>query len=300
MALYHVRISVAGEQSDETKLDLTDDQLEQQFLAPYRDGRPITVNGRVVEMSDLERIRISTSDHSARDFIPRLEAEDRESSVVVFGGPSYSWRAAGRARNVTDEYITGPPGSAASADADPKLRRVSVPAGPGDGRTVFLVHGRHHQMREAMSQFLRSLDLKIIEWEQAVALTGEPNPYIGDVIAAGLEAADGVVVLATPDDIVRLDPALADEVDDPELTEAHQPRQNVIYEAGMAMALAPTRTLIVATPRTKILSDIAGRHLAYLGNAAQARKRVIGRLQTMGLRVDDSGEDWLRSGDFGD
>lgn len=300
MALYHVRITVAGEQSDETKLDLTDDELEQQFIAPYREGRPITVNGRVVEMSDLERIRISASDRSARDFIPRLEAEDRASSVVVFGGPSYAWRAAGRAQDVTDQFITGPPGSAASADADPKLRRVSVPAGPGDGRTVFLVHGRHQQLRSAMSQFLRSLDLKIIEWEQAVGLTGEPNPYIGDVMAAGLEAADGVVVLATPDDIVRLDPALADEDDDPELTETHQPRQNVIYEAGMAMGLAPTRTLIVATPRTKILSDIAGRHLAYLSNAAQTRKRIIGRLQTMGLRVDDSGEDWLRAGDFGD
>lgn len=298
MALYHVRISVAGEQSDETKLDLTDDELEQQFLAPYRDGRPITVNGRVVKMSYLERIRISTSDHSAQDFIPRLIAKDQVS--LGFSGQSYPWRAADRAQDVTDEFITGPPGSAASADADPKLRRVSVPAGPGDGRTVFLVHGRHHQMREAMSQFLRSLDLKIIEWEQAVALTGEPNPYIGDVIAAGLEAADGVVVLATPDDIVRLDPDLADDDDDPELTEAHQPRQNVIYEAGMAMALAPTRTLIVATPGTKILSDVAGRHLTYLSNAPHARKRVIGRLQTMGLRVDDSGEDWLDFGDFGD
>jgi predicted nucleotide-binding protein len=300
LALHHVRISVAGEQSDETKLDLTDEELEHQFLAPYREGRPITVNGRVVEMSDLERIRISTSDHSARDFIPRLQAEDQASSVVVFGGPSYSWRAAARARDVTDELITGPPGSTVAANADPKLRRVSVPAGPGDGRSVFLVHGRHRQMREAMSQFLRSLDLKIIEWEQAVAFTGEPTPYIGDVIAAGLEAADGVVVLATPDDIVRLDPNLTDDDADPELTEAHQPRQNVIYEAGMAMALAPTRTLIVATPGTKILSDIAGRHLAYLSNASQARKRVIGRLQTMGLRVDDSGEDWLGAGDFGD
>jgi predicted nucleotide-binding protein len=88
--------------------------------------------------------------------------------------------------------------------------------------------------------------------------------------------------------------------DDPELAEARQPRQNVIYEAGMAMALAPTRTLVVAAPGTKILSDIAGRHLAYLSNASQARKRVIGCLQTMGLRVDDSGHDWLTAGDFGD
>lgn len=302
MALFHVRISVAGENYDETKLDLAEDELEQQFLAPYREGRAITVNGRVVELANLERIRISRSEHSARDFIPRLQAEEQASSVAVIGGPSYSWRAADRAEDVTDRYIVGPPGQPATGptDGDPKLRRVTVPSGPGDGRSVFLVHGRNRPIRDAMTAFLRSLDLKVIEWEQAVALTGEPNPYIGDVLAAGLETADGVLVLATPDDIVRLDPGLADDDSDPELAEAKQPRQNVIYEAGMAMALAPVRTLVVATPGTKILSDIAGRHLAHLRNTSQARKRVIGRLQTMGLRVDDSGQDWLTAGDFGD
>ncbi len=134
MALFHVRISVAGETSDETKLDLTEEQLEQQFLAPYREGRPITVNGRVIELENLERIRIS-SPRSAREFIPQLQAEDQASSVVVFGGPSYSWRAAGRAQEVTDQFIGGPPGQPGrrSTDAgvtDPKSRRVSVPSGP--------------------------------------------------------------------------------------------------------------------------------------------------------------------------
>lgn len=300
MPLFHVRFSVAGDRSDEVKLDLSDEQLAQQFLEPYREGRPITVNGRVIELSDLARIRIASSKHSAGDFIPLIQAEDRASSVAMIGGPSYTWRAAARARDVTDQFITGPPGQPTTLGTegnDPKLRRVTVPSGPGDGRTIFLVHGRDHQVRDAMAQFLRSLDLKVIEWEQAVGMTGEPNPYIGDVINAGLEAADGVVVLATPDDIVRLDPALAD-AGHPELDEARQPRQNVIYEAGMAMALAPTRTLIVATAGTKILSDIAGRHLAYLDNSSQSRKRLIGRLQTMGLRVDDAGEDWLSAGNF--
>lgn len=303
MALFHVRVSVAGERSDETKLDLTETELDEQFLAPYREGRPITVNGRVVGLENLERIKISTSEHSARDLIPRLQAEDRASSVAVIGGPSYVWRAAARAEDVTDRFIEGPPGQDAAPrphttdQDDPRLRRVSVPSGPGDGRSVFLVHGRDAKKTQAMTEFLRSLDLKVIEWEQAVAMTGEPNPYIGDVLAAGLEAADAVVVLATPDDIVRLDPGLADN-DDPELVETGQPRQNVIFEAGMAMALAPTRTLLVATPGTKILSDIAGRHLAYLDNSSQARKRVVGRLQTMGLRVDDSGDQWLSAGDL--
>jgi predicted nucleotide-binding protein len=303
MMLYHVRVSVAGERSDETKIDLTEDQLEQQFLQPYRQGRPITVNGRVIDLSNLERLRISRSERSAKEFIPQLKADDQASSVAVFGGPSYVWRAAAHAEDVTDELISGPPGQETAtqdspADREPKLRRVTVPSGPGDGRSVFLVHGRNAAITRAMTDFLHALDLKVIEWEQAVQLTGEPNPYIGDVLAAGLEGADAVVVLATPDDIVQLDPTLAQDPNDPDLEEAKQPRQNVIYEAGMAMALAPTRTLIVATPGTKILSDIAGRHLAYLDNSPQARKRVVGRLQTIGLAVDDSGLGWLDVGNF--
>jgi len=311
VALFHVRLSIAGQRSGEVKLDLTEEQLQRQFLQPYRAGAPITVNGRVVAMSDLERIRISRSDGSARDSIPLLEAEDRASTVAFIGGPTYTWRAATRAEDVTDDYIDGPPGYASetsahddedkanATDASLRRNRVTVPAGPGDGRSVFLVHGRDGAMASAMRTFLRTLDLRIIEWEQAVALTGEPNPYIGDVIAAGLEQADAIVVLATPDDIVRLSPALAADPSDPELGEAAQPRQNVIYEAGMAMALAPTRTLILATPGTRILSDIAGRHLAYLDNSPRARKRIVGRLQNTGLAVDDSGEDWLSAGDFG-
>ncbi len=62
------------------------------------------------------------------------------------------------------------------------------------------------------------------------------------------------------------------------------------------MALAPTRTLIVATPGTKMFSDIAGRHLVYLNNTPESRKRIVSRLQTMGLAVDDSGDGWLERG----
>ncbi len=301
MELYHVRLSVSGSRHGEVKIDMSLDQLQEQFLEPYRLGRPIIVNGRTIKLAKLGRIEVSTSDRSARDYIPGLKAKDRSSGVLSLGGPTYLWRAVGQATDVTDRYIKGPPGWDSDTRSSTKgvgVARVSVPTGPGDGRSVFLVHGRNRTITDAMKSFLRSLDLRVIEWEQAVRLTGEPNPYIGDVLLAGLEEAHGIVVLATPDDFVRLDPALAEDAEDPELVEAGQPRQNVIYEAGMAMALAPSRTLIVATPGTKILSDIAGRHLVYLNDSPQARKRIVGRLQTVGLSVDDSGDEWLTVGTF--
>lgn len=304
MELYHVRITVAGEDRGELKPDLTMEQLHEQFLEPYGGGRPITVNGRSIEPSNLERLQISTSDGPIAGLIAQVRARRQASGVVMVGGPSTAWQAAGLAVDVTDQYIKGPPGSALRAEpssttSDVGVRRVSVPSGPGDGRSVFLVHGRNTTIASATRDFLRSLDLKVIEWEQAVGLTAEANPYIGDIILAGMGAADGIIVLATPDDIVRLDPDLAEGPEDSELIEAKQPRQNVIYEAGMAMALAPTRTLIIATPGTKILSDLAGRHLARLDDSPQARKRIVARLQTIGLSVDDSGDEWLAAGSFG-
>ena len=110
MAYFHIRLSVAGEKSDEVKLDLSEAELEMQFLAPYRAGDPITVNGRSVPPAGLERLRISRSEQPAESFRAVLEAEDRESSFVFIGGPSMRWRMAARAPDVTDQYVLGPPG----------------------------------------------------------------------------------------------------------------------------------------------------------------------------------------------
>ena len=38
---------------------------------------------------------------------------------------------------------------------------------------VFVVHGRNAEARNAMFTFLRSIGLKPIEWDQAIALTGK-------------------------------------------------------------------------------------------------------------------------------
>ncbi len=53
-----------------------------------------------------------------------------------------------------------------------------------------------------------------------------------------------VVVLLTAEDQAGLLPRLADEDHDDVLLRG-QPRQNVILEAGMAMGIDPSRTLLV-------------------------------------------------------
>jgi hypothetical protein len=72
----------------------------------------------------------------------------------------------------------------------------------------------------------------------------------------------------------------------------------VLFEAGMAIALHPTRTVLVQVGEIRPISDIAGRHLVRLTNAADSRQNLANRLATAGCPVDLSGTQWHTVGDF--
>jgi len=108
---YHVRITQKSSSAhDETKLDLTEENLLERFLQPYELGQPILINGKTIPSDDIERFRITRSRESSERLIAAVKAKERESSVVFFGGPSYQWQAADSAEDVTDEFIRGPAG----------------------------------------------------------------------------------------------------------------------------------------------------------------------------------------------
>jgi hypothetical protein len=52
--------------------------------------------------------------------ISQIREEDRASSVAVLGGPGYRWRAAARARDVTDDLIVDRQERALSQDQHPR------------------------------------------------------------------------------------------------------------------------------------------------------------------------------------
>jgi hypothetical protein len=307
MAYHHVRLSVKDQKRDEVKTDLDEAQLHRQFLEPYRRGRSITVNGRSVQPDQIERLMISRSVDPSAQIADVLRAEDRASSVAVIGGPSMSWRVARRAADVTDELVLGPPGYESE---DPGKLSDQDAETPGPGPTpataevrdrVFLVEGRDKKMGKALKELLRCLGLHVIEWEQAVAATGDPNPFIDDIVLAGFRIAHGAVVLFTGDDEVRLREGLLHNDDGPDEREMRvQPRPNVIYEAGLARALFPTRTVIIEIGSPKGFSDKSGRHVVRFDGSASARRRLLNRLEIAGFEIDDSGEEWLTAGDFGD
>lgn len=163
-----------------------------------------------------------------------------------------------------------------------------------DPRSVFIVHGRDLAARDALADFLRDLGLRPIDFEQMVTATGSAAPYIGEAVTAGFKEAQAVIVLLTPDDEARLLQQLRgpdEPLHERELT--GQARPNVLFEAGMALAMHPTRTVFVEIGKLRPFTDVAGRHTVRL-NGISSLHTLAKRLETAGCQVNYSGPDWLR------
>ena len=120
-----------------------------------------------------------------------------------------------------------------------------------DKRNVFVVYGRNTSFKDKMFEYLRLIGLIPLEWESIVP-TGAPVTF--DVVANGLKRAQAVLILLTGDDEGKcLEQYISkyDDVHERNLTP--QPRLNVVFESGMAMALYRDRTIFV------MLNDIQQR-----------------------------------------
>jgi predicted nucleotide-binding protein len=160
-------------------------------------------------------------------------------------------------------------------------------------KTVFVIVGRDKRARRVVFEFLRAIHLHPIEWNEALAVTGQGSPYLGDVLDRVLATGAAVIVLQTPDDEVRLKPEHADDEDDAERRVYGQARPNVIFEAGMAFAKRPDTTVIVEFGKVRPFSDIAGRYIVKLDNTPKQKHRLAERLRAIGCAVDTAGSDWL-------
>lgn len=303
MTYYHVRIVLDSSDASkprhpETKLDLAREELEQRFLAPYRKGKPITINGKTMSWDNIERIYISETEQSSELIRPIVESEhkrEQESPTMGLFLNSVSWDIAAKGETVTDKFITEPPGS----ELDEGNADVQQPRPSQDVRTVFVVHGRNLAARDALFEFLRAIDLHPLEWAGAVSATGKPSPYIGEILDAVFSRAHAVVVLFTPDDEAHLRQEFRVDSDPPHETQlTGQARPNVLFEAGMAMARSQDRTILVELGSLRPFSDVGGRHTIRLNNTSPRRQELAQRLEAAGCPVNLTGTDWHTVGDF--
>jgi predicted nucleotide-binding protein len=178
-------------------------------------------------------------------------------------------------------------------------RRVATNKSAKKTDTVFVVHGRDTKARTELSHFLGSLEIKVLEWNKAVTLTGKPNPYIGEVIDAGFQHAQAIVVLFTPDDEAKLrDKYIKPGEPAYERKLMGQPRQNVTFEAGMALAKYPSTTVLARVGNLRPMSDVGGLHILHLADSATSRKQLVSKLKIAGVVLNDDGDDWLSAGEF--
>jgi predicted nucleotide-binding protein len=230
-----------------------------------------------------------------KGFVWALTPFDDNAKLIVHIASNLAWFTSPVLR--TQVHRPMPPVST----SDPKFATAqadSLKARP-DNRTVFVVHGRDERLRAGLFDFLRSIDLRPLEWTEAVKLTGKASPYIGEILDTAFSYAQAVVVLLTPDDEARLREGLRGEHEqayEKELTP--QARPNVLFEAGMAMAGNPDRTILVQIGYLRPFSDIAGRHTILMDNSTKKRYDLVGRLQSAGCAVNVSGTDWQNAGDL--
>jgi hypothetical protein len=161
MYFYHVRIIPKSSKArGETKLDLSENQLRDQILQPYEEGRPIVISGKTILPGDIDRIQVSRSAQQSSELIEAEKLEERTSRIAFLGGPSYEWRAAGRAEDVTDKYITGPPGHNRRSkrnNVDEKVPKSHSKQIAKSSNKVFVIHGHDHALKNDLEVFLHDI-----------------------------------------------------------------------------------------------------------------------------------------------
>ncbi len=167
-----------------------------------------------------------------------------------------------------------------------------------DHKRIFLVHGRDKQAHDEMINFLRSLALDPWDFDRAVTSVPDGAPHIEDVLKWAFEYTWCVIVLITGDDEARLREDFWDineKNDEKEIR--RQPRMNVVFEAGRALALNKRSTIFVQLGDCKGFSDIAGRIIHHFNGTSEERNKLKEVLRTADCNIQESGN-WLSAGNF--
>ena len=270
---YHVIIKPKSDKFyGEYKTDLTKEQLISRFIEPYEQGMPIVINGKTIQPNDLERIKISESDKTIESFIPQIKAERANSSVAIIGGPSYTYQAISRAKDVTDNFIEGAIGYKKGLISTPVTEHKTENTEPNN--KVFIVHGHDESAQNKVARFVEKLGFEaIILHEKASS---------GRTIIEKIEHYSDVgfaIVLYTPDDVGN-EKSKSDSLN-------VRARQNVVFEHGFLIGkLGRKNVAALVDGKLELPNDISG--VVYIGlDEASAWKLQLAKDMTQsGYDID--------------
>lgn len=240
---------------------------------------------------------VATSRLVERDTAALILAAEQKIPIQLYSTPEQ--RAMMRSGQVSQAAQTSNIGPSSQPPSRSGKTTQKRPAKRTDENSVFVVHGRDEALKRSIYAFLRSVGLKPLEWEHALLQAKDVNPHIDDVLDVLMARVQAVVVLFSPDDDTMLNSKLwARKEPASEKKPSGQPRANVLFEAGMALARHPSKTLIVQIGKVRGFSDIAGQHVIRLTNSKEKRNDVLNRLEKIGCKVDRHGVAWMTEGDF--
>ncbi|CAD0261085.1 nucleotide-binding protein [Pseudomonas umsongensis] len=269
---YHVIVKPKSDQYyGEYKTDLTKEQLISRFVEPYEQGSPIIINGKTVQPDDLERIKISESEKTIESFIAQVKFDDQQSSVAFIGGPSYTYQAIGRAKDVTDDFIEGAVGykKTLKKEATSKSSKNT-----GNQKKIFIVHGHDESAQNKAARFIEKLGF------EAVILHEKASS--GRTIIEKIEHYSDVgfaVVLYTPDDVGNVKSA-ADNLN-------LRARQNVVFEHGYLIGkLGRQNVAALVDGKLELPNDISGVVYISLDEASAWHLQLAKEMKQSGYDID--------------
>lgn len=259
MSFYHVQIH-HKHNVDEYKVNLTEEQLLTRIVEPYTSGQPIVLNGRTIELNLINRINIFKTEDNLDNAIKEFEEERRtDPSPYKIFDAAPEWKAIETGKNVTDDYITEPPGNKkvnvfiekrAQRMAN-RLETVPVKQSSPDKEKVFVVHGHDNALKDETCVFLTGLGF------EPIVLHRQPDGGL-TIIEKFEKNADVkyAFVLLTPDDYGFK----ADELKKPENERVGEfrARQNVIFELGYFIGKLGRQFVCCIYKNVTVPSDISG------------------------------------------
>jgi predicted nucleotide-binding protein len=170
-----------------------------------------------------------------------------------------------------------------------------------DKKKVFIIHGRNHAVLKEVGIFLRSMGLDPRLFRDVRKGMGGAT-HVSKVVERGMEEAQGVLALITPDEFASLRTDLRKERESGQVVERWQARPNVIFEAGMAFGRHPDRVAFAVFGDAKLFTDVDGIHLFRLTNEHgpdSSRAQLRGVLED-GMKCDVNlrSDEWMTAGDF--
>jgi len=272
--LYHIVISKkalkAGKAgTDETKTDLSKEQLIARFIEPYELGNPITVNGTTIQPSEIERLTVKVSANVIESYSAAIETENARSGFISFSVSTID-QAIWQATDVTDEFVTGPVGH----KKDLLKKKSVVLSTQKNSDRVFIVHGHDESAKTKAARTIEQLDFKAVILHEQVSS--------GRTIIEKIEQFTDVgfaVVLYTPDDLGH-QKGQSEQI-------KLRARQNVVFEHGYLIGkLGRDRVMALVDGELELPNDISGVVYTKMDEAGGWRLTLAQELKQAGYDID--------------